>query len=469
MCERAGNGRSGPDGGFGTVAAARRGEPVKEEVDLLVVDAAEVVTAAADLRAAGVPDVAVAWGARSGPREASARPLTGKALDDAGVVPAGAVALRGGRVVAVDTAEALLARYSPRVRLSARGGTVVPGFCDAHTHPVFAATREREADLRARGKSYTEIAAAGGGIVSSVRSVREATRDQLAARLRAHLDTLLRAGTTAIEAKSGYGLSAEHELISLELLAEAHLRHPIDIDATCLAAHQVPPEFRQDRDGYIELVTEEILPEVADLGLARSADVFCDVGAFSVEEARAVLDGARDAGLQLRVHADEIGPVGAAELAGSMGAQTADHLVHISDAGIDALVRGGTAPVLLPGTCLSLRSKKVAPARRMIEAGLPLVVASDFNPGTSLMPSLVAAAGLAVALLGMTAAEALMAVTRNAAATLGLPGPRGLLHPGAVGDLVVLDVPSHLFIGYEFGRDPVAAVVKEGRVVWERK
>ena len=441
---------------------------MKEDADLLVVDAAEVITAAADLRASGVADLAVAWGPQTGPRGASARPLTGKALDDPGTLPGGAVALRGGRVVAVDHQDALLARFAPRARLSAHGGTVVPGLCDAHTHPVFAATREREADLRARGKSYTEIAAAGGGIVSSVRAVRECTRDQLADRLRRHLDTLLRAGTTSLEAKSGYGLCAEHELLSLELLAEAHLRHAIDIDATCLAAHQVPPEFKADRDGYVRLVTEQILPEVARRGLARSADVFCDVGAFSVDESRAVLEGARAAGLQLRVHADEIGPVGAAELAGSLGAQTADHLVHISDAGLQALARGGTAPVLLPGTCLSLRSKKVAPARRMIEAGLPLVVASDFNPGTSLMPSLVAAAGLAVALLGLTAAEALMAVTRNAAATLGLPGPRGVLHPGAMGDLVVLDVPSHLFIGYEFGRDPVAAVVKEGRVAWRR-
>jgi len=441
---------------------------VPEEVDLLVTDAAEVVTAAADLRAAGVPDVASAWGERTGPRGASARPLTGSALDDPGVLTRGAVALRAGRVVAVDEEAALSARVSPRRRLSARGGTVVPGFCDAHSHPVFAATREREADLRARGRSYVEITAAGGGIFSSVRALRAASRAELAARLRAHLDGLLRAGTTSLEAKSGYGLSPEHERLSLELLAEAHVRHPIDIDATCLAAHQVPPEFAADRDGYVRLVAERILPDVAAAGLSRSADVFCDVGAFTVDEARRVLLAARAAGLQLRVHADEIGPVGAAELAGELQAQTADHLVHVSDAGLAALARGGTAPVLLPGTCLSLRAKKVPPARRMIEAGLPVVVATDFNPGTSYLPSLPAAVGLAVALLGLTVAEALQAATRNAAATLGLPGPRGLLHPGAVGDLVILDVPSHLFLGYEIGRDPVAAVVKDGAVVYER-
>lgn len=441
---------------------------MKEDVDLLVTDAAEVVTAAADLRAVGVADVCAEWGERSGPRGASARQLTGKALDDCGVVERGAVALRGGRVVAVDREETLLARYAPRRKLSARGGTVVPGFCDAHTHPVFAGTREREADMRARGKSYVEITAAGGGIFSSVRSLRAASREELAARLWRHLDRMLAAGTTSAEAKSGYGLTVETELLSLELLAEAHVRHAIDLDATCLAAHQVPEEFKQDREGWIRAMNERIFPEVARRGLARSADVFCDVGAFTVEEGRSVLAGARAAGLELRVHADEIKGTGAAELAGELRAQTADHLVHISDAGIEALAHGGTAPVLLPGTSLSLRSPKAAPARRMIEAGLPIVIATDFNPGTCHVVSLPAIVGYAVALLGITVAEALQAATRNAAATLGLPGPRGVLHPGAVGDLVVLDVPSHLFLGYQYGSDPVAAVVKDGRTVWAR-
>jgi imidazolonepropionase len=378
------------------------------------------------------------------------------------------VAVRGGRIVAVDEAARIAERFSARRRLSARGGTVLPGFCDAHTHPVFDATREREYDQRARGKTYQEITAAGGGIFSSVRSLRAAPRERLAALLEQRLDRFLVAGTTSIEAKSGYGLTAETELLSLELLREAGARHPVDIDPTCLAAHQVPPEFHGDRAAYVRLVALQILPEVARRGLARSADVFCDQGAYTVEEARQVLEGARAAGLALRVHADELAPVGAAELAAACGAQTADHLVHVSDAGIAAMARAGTAPVLLPGTCFSLRSRAVPPVRSMIDAGLPIVIATDFNPGTCYTPSMVAIVGLACGLLGLTVAQALAAATRNAAATLGLPGPRGLLAPGAVADLVVLDVPNHLHLGYEFGRDPVAAVVKDGELVCER-
>lgn len=440
---------------------------MKETVDLLVLDAAEVVTVAPDRPSFASADSAAALRPGTGARPRSAAtPLRGAAMDDVGLLPGGAIAVRDGRIVALDEQARVLARFEAPQVLSAHGGVVLPGFCDAHTHPVFDATREMEFDLRARGRSYEEITAAGGGIFSSVAKLRAAPREQLAAKLEARLRVLLACGTTSIEAKSGYGLSFESELLSLELLAEAAARGPVDIDPTCLAAHQVPPEFRGDRPAYVRLVAETILPEVAARGLARSADVFCDRGAFTVDEARAVLQGARAAGLERRVHADELAGVGAAELAAECGAQTADHLVHISDAGLEALARAGTAPVLLPGTCFSLRTSRAAPARRMIEAGLPLVIASDFNPGTSHIPSMPAIVALACSLLGLTVAQAITAATRNAAATLGLPGPRGLLAPGAVADLVLLSVPSHLYLGYQLGPDPVAAVIKDGRLAY---
>jgi imidazolonepropionase len=439
---------------------------VKEGVDLLVVDAAEVVTVA-DETGAGA---ARAGGARAGEAGGGGptAPLRGAAMDRPGVLAGAAIAMRDGRIVAVDAQARVLSRYDAPLTYSAQGGTVLPGLVDAHTHPVFGDTREAEADMRARGRSYVEITAAGGGIFSSVRSLRATSRERLAELLAGRLALLLACGTTSIEAKSGYGLSLESELLALELLAEADARQPVDIDRTCLAAHQVPPEYAQDRAGYVRLVTETILPEVRRRGLARSADVFCDRGAYTVPEARAVLTAARAQGFALRVHADELDAVGAAELAAACGAQTADHLVRITDTGLQALVRAGTTPVLLPGTCFSLRSTRTAPARRMIEAGLPLVIASDFNPGTSYVPSMITIIALACGLLGLTVAEAVTAATRNAAATLGLPGPRGMLAPGAVADLVLLDVPNHLFLGYQLGPDPVRAVVKDGRVVYER-
>ncbi|MHC5210838.1 MAG: imidazolonepropionase [Planctomycetota bacterium] len=391
---------------------------MKEGVDLLVVDAAEVVTVAGE-------------GSATGAAQGGTAPLRGAAMDRPGVLEGAAIAMRDGRIVAVDAQEALLSRYDAPATLSARGGTVLPGLVDAHTHPVFGATREAEADMRARGRSYVQITAAGGGIFSSVRSLRSTPRERLEELLAQRLRLLLSCGTTSIEAKSGYGLSPESELLSLELLAEADGNQPVDIDRTCLAAHQVPREFAQDRPGYVRLVTETILPEVKRRGLARSADIFCDLGAYTVPEARAVLTSARDQGFALRVHADELDAVGAAELAASCGAQTADHLVRITDTGIEALLRAGTAPVLLPGTCFSLRSTRAAPARRMIEAGLPVVIASDFNPGTSYVPSMITVIALGCGLLGLTVAEAITAATRNAA-------------------------------------DPIRAVVKDGRVVYER-
>lgn len=417
---------------------------MRTSVDLIVSEAAEVVTVAG-----GEPG-----------------PLLRGAMDQLEVVPDGAVALAEGRIVAVGPAKEVEARYDAPERLSAQGGTVLPGLVDPHTHPVFAATREGEFDMRSRGASYQEITTAGGGIFSSVRALREASREQLADRLKQHLDRFLACGTTTIEAKSGYGLTLETELLALELLAEPH---PVDVEATCLAAHQVPPEFREDRAGYLAVITDEILPAVAERGLARSADVFCDEGAYTVDEARVVLQAAERLGLERRVHADELAPVGAAELAAACGARTADHLVCISDAGIEAMASAGTTAVLLPGTCFSLRLPQVAPARRLIEAGVPVALATDFNPGTCHIPSMLQIISLGCSLLGLTVAEAIVAATRNAAATLDLPGPRGVLQPGAVGDLIVLDVPNHLFLGYQSGWNPVREVVKQGRHVVSRE
>lgn len=418
-------------------------------VDLIVSDAAEVLTLAEG-------------------QDLAPGALTGDAMDRVGLLRDGAVAVAEGLVVAVGPRAEIEARFDAPLRISAGGGTVMPGFVDPHTHPVFLSTREGEFDLRARGQGYQQITAAGGGIFSSVRALRGAERGQLAQALAQRLDRFMICGTTTIEAKSGYGLDLASERMSLELLAEAAANHPIEIDPTCLAAHQVPPEFKADRDAYVRLVVDQILPDAASSGLARSADVFCDEGAYSVDEARKVLEGARAVGLDLRVHADELAPVGAAELAGELGARTADHLMKVSDAGIESMLAGGTTAVLLPATCFSLRIRETAPARRMIQAGLPVALATDFNPGTSYCPSMVEVVALACGLLGLTAAEALVAATRNAAETLGLPGVRGRLVPGALADLIVLDVPGHLHLGYQLGWNPVERVIKRGRQVWAR-
>ncbi len=436
---------------------------MKEQVDLIVDEAQEVVTVSDSLDA-----LSSASPPATGDAASTGAAATGKAMDELHVIPDGAVAMRDGLIVAVGTGTEIHASFEAEREVSARGGIVLPGFCDAHTHPVFATTREGEFDLRARGGTYQDITRSGGGIFSSVRALRDTTSEALRKPLTERLDRFVMCGTTSIEAKSGYGLDLESEVMSLELLASCDSTHAIDIDRTCLAAHQVPPEFAEHREAYVELVSKKILPHVVEHSLARSADVFCDDGAFTVDEARLVLQAARDLGLAIRVHADELAAVGASELAAEMGAQTADHLVKISDAGIEALVKSGTTPVLLPGTCFSLRIREVAPARRMIEAGLPVALATDFNPGTSYIQSMVEIIALACGLLDMTVAEAITAATRNAAETLGLPGIRGRIQPGAVADLAILDVPNHLFLGYQMGWNPVTAVVKSGAVVWQR-
>ncbi len=380
---------------------------------------------------------------------------------------------RSGRIVAIGSPEevALAARMGdgpPVDRWDAGGGTLVPGFVDPHTHLPWAGTREAEFAQRLAGRSYREIAAEGGGILSTVASTRAATEDELADLTRRRLDRMLAWGTTTVEGKSGYGLSVEDELKQLRALARAADRHPVEVVPTLLAAHETPPEYRPDTDGYVELVCSEIVPAVAAEGLASYCDVFCEQGVFTVEQSRRVLLAGVEHGLRPRLHADEFVDSGGAELAAELGALTADHLMAVSDAGIDALAASGVIAGLLPGTSFFLKKDAYAPARRLIEAGVPVSLATDCNPGSSHTESMVMIFWLAVLELDMTIEQALTAATLNAACSLELGETHGSLEIGKQADVVVLEASSFDHLAYHYGIHPVEAVIKSGAVIYER-
>jgi imidazolonepropionase len=398
-------------------------------------------------------------------------------------VPEPTVATWEGRVLAIGDRGAVEramrdAGYDPAgfEMLDAAGGTVTPGLVDPHTHLLFAGSREAEITLRQRGASYLEILAAGGGILSTVAATRAAGEDALRVHGRRWLDAMLRNGVTTIEAKSGYGLDLPTELRLLRIAAALGRDGPIEVVPTFLGLHAVPPEYRERPDGadrYVDAVVDEILPAVAADGHARFCDVFCERGVFSAEQARRYLLAGASLGLGSRLHADQLGASGAAELAADIGALSADHLGAISDDGVAALARvaGGARPVvavLLPSTALYVPNEPHPPARRLIDEGIPVALGTDFNPGTSPTADLPLVLSLAVLTLGLTAAEALAAATVNAAFALGLGETHGALEPGKAGDLVVWDVPTHRQIPYWLGADLVRTVVKRGRVVWER-
>lgn len=355
-------------------------------------------------------------------------------------------------------------------RLDGRGGTLIPGFVDPHTHLPWAGTREEEFAARLAGTTYQEIAAAGGGILSTVASTRRADEEELARLARRRMDKMLEYGTTTAEAKSGYGLSLDDELKQLRAIRRASESHPVDLVPTLLAAHEIPAEYRgtnggDKRERYIDLICEEIVPATAAQGLARFCDVFCERGVFSAEESRRVLEAGVLHGLAPRLHADEFVDSGGAELAASLGAFSADHLMAVSEAGIEALAGSGVTAILLPGTSFFLMKKNYAPARRLVESGVPVALATDCNPGSSHTESMPMVFLLAVLQLGLTIEESLTAATLNAACSLGLGGEIGSVEAGKRADLVLLDAPNVLHLAYHYGINPVAAVVKGGRVV----
>jgi imidazolonepropionase len=394
-----------------------------------------------------------------------------------------AVACWEGRILAAgprnDLLQALegsgypIARFA---RMDIEGGTVTPGLIDAHTHLLFGGSRENELVLRQRGADYLEILRAGGGILSTVAATRAATEEQLLDHGRRWLGEMLAHGTTTIEAKSGYGLDLPTELRLLEVAHKLGKEGPIDVHPTWLGAHAVAPEFRGRPDGteaYVKHLLEEQLPGVVAQGRAKFADVFCERGVFSPAQSRRILREAARLGLQPRLHADELAPSGGAELAAEVGALSADHLAAPSPAGIDALAAAAGAgrhvvAVVLPATTFFLMHEEVAPARTFIDRGIPVALATDFNPGTSPTPSLPYVMTVACLTLKLTPSEALAAVTVNAAAALGIADEVGSIESGRQADLAIWNVPTHRQIPYWPAADLVRAVVKRGHVVMER-
>ncbi|WP_152043263.1 imidazolonepropionase [Salinigranum salinum] len=374
------------------------------------------------------------------------------------------VAVVDGRVAAVGPTDEIRRAYPPenaREAIDARGRTVVPGFVDAHTHACFAGDRADEFEAKLRGTTYQELLAGGGGILRTVRAVRETSVERLTENLLAHLDVMLAHGTTTVEVKSGYGLDTETELRMLEAMAAADRRHAVDVVPTFMGAHAVPEDV--DADDYVDAVVSDQLPAVADQGVARFCDVFCDEGAFTPEQSRRVLEAGLDHGLTPKVHAEELAHTGGARLAAEVGAASADHLLNATDDDVRALVDRGVVPVVLPGTAFSLGAD-YADARGMLDAGAPVALATDFNPNcfSRAMPFAVT---LACVGMRLTPAEALVAATANAAAATGLDAGHGTLEAGAPADLAVVDAPSHVHLAYDFDVNRVRTVVKDGEVV----
>lgn len=399
-------------------------------------------------------------------------PRVGPAMSELGVVRGGAVASMSGRIVAVgrDTDVAKAVDLAPDAVVVDAGGTVVtPGLVDPHTHAVFARTRENEFAMRVAGKSYEEIAEAGGGIRASVRALREATEDALFDNGRSTLDRMIDHGTTTVEIKSGYGLSTDSELKMLRVIDRLGGEHPMRVVPTFMGAHEFPDEWRQDRDGYVGHLVNDMIPAVASAGLARFCDVFCERGVFTVEQSRKILEAGRAGGMEPKLHADELHPSGAAELAGEMGARSADHLVCVSDEGIKALAAARVAAVLLPGTTLSLGGRSYAPARRLIEAGAPVALATDCNPGSSMTESMQIVMSLSSMVMRLTPAEAIAAATINSAFACGVESVAGTLEEGKACDLIVWEVDDHRAIPYHYGVNLVDRVVMGGAVVRSRR
>ncbi len=351
--------------------------------------------------------------------------------------------------------------------INAKNQVVMPAFVDPHTHLVFAGTREDEFNMRIQGKSYMEIAKQGGGINSTVRKTREASEEELYHTAKHNLLKMIKQGICTFEIKSGYGLDTETELKQLRVIERLKQSFPVDIKATFLGAHEIPPEYRDNKEKYIDIVINDMLPAVKEQGIADYCDIFCEDGVFNIDESRKILSAANEMGFQLRLHADELTPLGGAELAAELGAKSADHLVYISDKGIEAMVSKNVVFVMLPGTTFFLMSDNYAPAKKIAEKGGIIALSTDFNPGSSYTHSMQMIITLACLKMGLTIEQAINAATINAAYSLDLHHKTGSIHKGKQADLIFLDIPSYKFLVYNYGVNHITTVLKKGTVIFQ--
>ncbi len=394
---------------------------------------------------------------------------TGKQMSELGIVKDGAVIIEEGVIRYVGPTARLptdINRHAFEI-IDATGKAVLPGFVDSHTHFVFGGYRPDEFSWRLRGDSYMEIMERGGGILSTVTATRSASREELVATGLKRLDSMLSFGVTTVEGKSGYGLDFETEIKQLEAMVEIDSRHPLDVAGTFLGAHAVPLEYKGREDRFIDFIIKEVLPEVAGKHLAEFCDVFCEKGVFSIDQSRRLLNAAAKMGLKPKLHADEIVPLGGAELAAELGAVSADHLLHASNQGIDAMAAAGVVATLLPGTAFCLK-EPYARARQIIDRGCAVALATDMNPGSCFSESIPMLFALATLYMDLSPEEAVIALTLNGAAAIGRADTVGSIDPGKKGDLVVLEFPSYRFIPYHMGVSTVETTIKNGGVVFRK-
>lgn len=384
-------------------------------------------------------------------------------MNDLGIIENGAFAIKEGYIAGVGTTDDILDNYMAEEVIDANDCVVLPGFVDPHTHPIFVHTRENEFEMRLQGKSYVDITLAGGGINSTLQTTQNAEKEDLYDLAVKRINKMISCGTTTIEAKSGYGLSTESEIKQLEVIAQLKKDLPVDIVSTFLGAHEYPVEFKNDHEAYIKILIEEMIPKVVEEDLATYCDIFTEDHVYSIEESRRVLQAAKDKGMKLKMHADEIMPIGGAELAAEMGCTSADHLGAASLEGIKAMAEAGVIATLLPATIFSLGMDSYAKARTMIENNCPVALATDYNPGSCNCDNMQFVISLACLQMKMTPAEAIVAATINAAHAIGMEKRVGSIEEGKYADFLITDMPSYSFLPYHFGSNNVVDVYKKGK------